>query len=294
MTPDDRHLADRPRLHRTRDFGEVVTDAFTLLFSRGGAFFPAALALLAVPLMLAALGEVQGEEPSGLGLVLSLVGSIAGSAAGVLMMGAAYTFVLLLDEEPEAEISAGVLWSGTTALFWPLYWLQWVIGIIVGLCAIGLMLPGLITESPVLLGGGVVAALVAGLAVLPGLSLALPARVLESGGAFEAIGRGLELVKGHWKQSFGVVFVTNLIAVVAFLGPMLAVGAAGGMVAGGDVQSPVFAAFVMIGMVGYAAFALPAVAGLMQYVNLVERREAPHLDARVEEIGEAEAERPLF
>ena len=285
---------DPPALRRTRSVGEVISDAFSLLLYRGGRFFPAVIGILAVPLMLIALGEIQGDDPEGLGLVLALVGSIAGSAAGVLVMGAAYAHALMLDEDPDAEVSVETLWRGAAALFWPLYWLQWVIGVCIGFGAVVVMLPGIVTESvPLLVGGGVV--LLAALAyLLPGLSLSLPARILEEDYALDAIRRGMEVMKGAWASSLAVVVIANLIAIVVCLGPLLASGALAEIVTGGDERSPGFAAFVMLGMVGYVAFALPAVATLLQYLNLVERRGAPGLRARVDDIGRDEDEAPLF
>ena len=125
---------------------------------------------------------------------------------------------------------------------------------------------------------------------IPGIALATPAAVMEGDGPLDAIKRGIALAKDYWGQTFGVYFIASLLASV-FAIPFSMAGSFIGLFVEGTVGSGLYGLLTALGYLGYTVL---FGALLVQYLNLVERKEGHGLSERVEEIGLDDDEEPLF
>jgi hypothetical protein len=154
---------------------------------------------------------------------------------------------------------------------------------------------GLSLLQAVLLGFGLMLCILPGIWI--GVSLGFVYFVLayENRGIVESVQRCINLVSGQWWQTFAVALLMGLIGYFAsmiFGIPSFVVSLVGTVLTasknGGDMSIIQAAAsgFQMIGSV--ISYSLVGIAGIVQYFNLIEQKEATGLMQRIDKIAGAE------
>ena len=124
----------------------------------------------------------------------------------------------------------------------------------------------------------------------------------EPEGLFSSIGRSVELLKGKWLSTFGIIIISSLLASIAsfiFAIPNYAVTAIG-LVHGIEDPEAIdfsFSQSIIYGITSFIAAAgqflmivIPILAVIFQYYNLVERRDASGLMQRIDQMGTGKGE----
>ena len=134
--------------------------------------------------------------------------------------------------------------------------------------------------------------------IIPGvyLSIALSiifiVRLEERLDFFDAVSRCIKIVSGNWWFTFGIIIVVGMIQ--GFLGFVLYVpnyivtiflAFAGLNSSNGDLGRVLYIISSIIASLGVLLYSISTIAIAFQYYNLVERREAPGLVQRIEEIS---------
>jgi hypothetical protein len=134
--------------------------------------------------------------------------------------------------------------------------------------------------------------------IIPGvyLSIALSiifiVRLEERLDFFDAVSRCIKIVSGNWWFTFGIIIVVGMIQ--GFLGFVLYVpnyivtiflAFAGVDSSNGDLGRVLYIISSIIASLGVILYSISTIAIAFQYYNLVERREAPGLVLRIEDIS---------
>ena len=288
MQTNDAPSSDPIELRRERTFGQVISDTLSVLGAHLGTFLPALFVVVAVPLLVL-IGALTVVGPF-------VGGMIAGLVALPLfwtMLAATFAYFLLYEDGFFARgerLNPGVLWSATKPLILPIIWVQLAIGVLAfaPFAIVGYLAAE--QESWALFAGLAIVGLPLLFVFLPAIVMATPAAVMEGGNPIESLRRGVALTKEHWGQTFGVYFVASILAAVFGL-PFSMSASFVMLFVEGTVGAAVFGVLTALGYVGYTVL---FGALLVQYFNLVERKEGHQLEARVEEIGMDDDEEPLF
>lgn len=147
--------------------------------------------------------------------------------------------------------------------------------------------------------GGVAVVIGMFLCFLPGIyllvafSISLIVLVVERTGVLEAFSRSMELIRGHWWFTFGLILVIAIIQIPLVLllyVPQFVVSfMAGFHAAEAAAEQSYFVPYLLTTIVTtvgyYFVQAIPAVAVAFHYFNLVERKEAVGLMERIDDVG---------
>lgn len=123
------------------------------------------------------------------------------------------------------------------------------------------------------------------------LSIIFIVRIEEKPGFFNAIKRCIKLISGNWWFTFGLILVMGIIQ--GFIGfilyipnyiVMMFLAFAGVDSSQGETGRLLFIITSIIASLGLLLYSLSTIAIAFQYYNLVERKEAPGLISKIEEI----------
>ena len=145
----------------------------------------------------------------------------------------------------------------------------------------------------ILIAFGFVCFFVPGVYLLITLSLFFAVSVLEDSGFVATISRCVDLIKGKWWSTFGLLFIMGLLFYLAFvsLGVLLAlVGGAKALLSVGSLPAPILLTVTTLSGLLSVLFYVPLMLVLaFQYFNLVERREGVGLRLLVNQLGDEQA-----
>jgi hypothetical protein len=303
--PDD---AGALRFRRTRDLGDVVNVTFRFLRENARelglgllvvvgpvALVAAALSAWAQLQMAAALaGPLDPANPEALFESAGYAAGLGVTVLVTLFMQLLIQAVVLGYVERYRRGEAGALpptevWEATKAAFGPvlsttLLGLGLFLGFFVAASALAVAVPALGFVA-------MLAGLVGAVYLFPILTLLYVERVAERDGFREGFERTRDLVRGQWWPTFGVLFVSTLVAVVVMLvlaipGSLVQAVASFNTLDGEGAPSVAAVAVgALFGVLVYAAYAIPTVAAAFQYFNLVERKEGAGLLAELDALG---------
>lgn len=230
------------------------------------------------------------------------VGMLAIMGSFLLIIGALYSFVRVRMALPATDdVQPAQVWAfmrprlGKALLAVLALGLVWgAVGAVLGAAFVGTVAGGVLHRSNpggFFLGALGLWGLLAWLAVV--MSLFFPVLWLEDAGIFQAMRRAFFLIKGKWWSTFGVLMISGIIqSFVAFLFiiPQYAV------MFGKLLKIP----FLSSDLLGIAAqciyvlgmlftYAIPLLAVMFQYFNLVERREGTGGFLLLSQLGQAPA-----
>lgn len=203
---------------------------------------------------------------------------ICAIVGGILLFAVTNAFVVLYEEIGGTAPTVEQVWQRTKKIVPGIIGLSILCGILVGIASIFFFLPGIY--------------------VAVGVSLVFAIKTHENIGIFDAVSRSFSLVKGYWWQTFGILFILylmNMMASYAFSIPAFILGAASSSFSTTPSFLPdsVTAVFVMVffaaGMlVSLFLNSLLVLAPVVQYYNLVERKEAVGLREKIDAMNNPE------
>jgi hypothetical protein len=311
-------------LHQVRDFSRKVSATFEFLKQN---FLPLgkSLVFIAGPAILlstiftgdfyaglATSGMQQNtyvaEWVTSSGFWLQILGIVAFSIlAGVFIVSVINNYVKLYDEKKTNQIEVHEVWLRVRQTFGQ--YLATTI-LCVGVMFVAYLI--IVFIGVMLFQGSLVSGFVAIFIFMAGfcylaftLALVFPIRSFERVGFFTALSRAFYLVYGKWWSTFGVIFITWLIAYVMsfiFILPVYIIQAIQELHAtdlssfdttpnaGQRVTYQILYSLSFV--INFLGQTLPLVAALFQYFNLVERKEARGLMARIDSFGDEPAPAP--
>jgi hypothetical protein len=172
-------------MNRKLDVGATLSEVFSIYRDNAGVLLPVAFWLF---LVVAILNGIAGSS-----LVLLLVASVAGIAAGTLYQGMVVNLVRDV-QDGRRDFSAGELLRSATPFIAPLIGAGILAGLGIGIGLILFIVPGLI--------------------LLTIWAVLAPVIVVEKSPVMAAFGRSRELVRGNGWQVFGAIVVAFLIVIV--------------------------------------------------------------------------------
>ena len=291
--------AGRIRFGEERDMGAVISTTFVflretwrelglgLLYVAGPALLLTAVASFFLQSrVLGMMGELEQMDPEDPAEIFGSLGTLMGPSyvltvfggliAGVLVTAVVYGYVRLYRAGQAGRVPPGVLWSEASHLLGKSLRAWVVVAAIVTLCVAGIFFLCL--------------GLVAFVAVLPTLSLMVPAALLGGAGVREGLGEAWRLARRAWLPTLGVVVVSGIIWYVINAALTLPSSIAG-MMFGLNSTNPDFevsgtmrglmAVGTVLGAFGYLFYAIPLVASALQYYSLVVGEAGGGLDERV-------------
>lgn len=196
-------------MKRKIDVGGTISEAFSIYGANAGVLLPVAFWLF---LVVAILNGIAGSS-----LVLILLASVVGIAAGTLYQG---TVVNLVQDVQDGrrDFSAGDLLRSATPFILPLVGAGILAGLGIGIGLFLLIVPGLF--------------------LLTIWAVIAPVIVIEKSGVIDSFGRSRALVRGNGWGVFGVILIAFVIVLVG----NLFFGAIAAAIADGPLLRIVFSA----------------------------------------------------
>lgn len=282
---------------RRRDLGDVLNVTFqfirqnigtlgkSLVFIVAPAWVVLAVANVFLQTSLLDFDPVEGGE--GYDAVIGLeylVVIVFAVLCFVLEVAAVYGFMVLYQDRGGAEgIVVDDVWSVTKAHFWRVLGASVLLGLVFIVSAAVVVLPCL--GALAYLAGVVYAGVL--------FAVTLPMLVRERIGIVDAFQRARYLARGHWWETFAVVFVAWFVcAILGFLFNMPAMvisfvyglheGEGGG--GGGGLRALLALASVVGSMGSVLLYPIPLIASGFQYFSLIEEKEKVGLMERIDAI----------
>ena len=196
-------------MNKKLDVGDTLNEVFSVYRDNAGVLLPVAFWLF---LVVAILNGIAGSS-----LVLLLVSSVVGIAAGTLYQGTVVNLVRDV-QDGRRDFSAGELLSSATPFILPLVGAGILAGIAIGIGLFLLLVPGLF--------------------LLTIWAVIAPVIVVEKSPVLAAFGRSRELVKGNGWPVFGAIVVAFVIVIIGGL----IFGAIAAAIADGPLLRIVFSA----------------------------------------------------
>jgi hypothetical protein len=196
-------------MNKKLDVGGTLSEVFSIYRDNAGVLLPVAFWLF---LVVAILNGIAGSS-----LLLLLVASVVGIAAGTLYQGMVVNLVRDV-QDGRRDFSAGELLSSATPFILPLIGAGILAGIAIGIGLILLIVPGLI--------------------LLTIWAVIAPVIVVEKSPVMAAFGRSRELVRGNGWNVFGAIVVAFLIVIIGGI----VFGAIAAAIADGPLLRIVFSA----------------------------------------------------
>lgn len=216
-------------------------------------------------------------------------------AASVTLRGVVYGIMRAYHESPDGIVELPEVQRYVRDMFMPYLGLTFLTGLIIFGGALVFVLLFAVAGA---MDSGVLA-FILGLALVIGLIyvsvvflLTFPARMQENISSPASISRAFQLIKGHWWQTFGVIFIIGLISVIIQLIVESFGGMFAGLTGGGFMGTMTIIGGAVISMlIGGFFSAVSLTAAGFQYFNLQE--EEQHEDSLIDEIGAEMGDRGL-
>ncbi len=151
---------------------------------------------------------------------------------------------------------------------------------------------------------GLIAMIASVFLLIPGIylgvvfSLVAPIVVFEDAGLGQALSRSFEVIKGNWWKTFGILFIGGVIVYIfsIILGIPLIISTAvkSFHAISNQAQPQIFSpgyliASTIISMIQTFAWSLVVIFISIQYFSLVEEKERPTLQAKIDRLNEEHA-----
>lgn len=187
-----------------------------------------------------------------------------------------YGYIKVYNTKGAGQVSTDDVWVEIKKFFFPVLGTSIVVGLIVGVGMVFCLIPGIYL--------GVC------------LSMIYMALMFENIGFSESFTRSFYLIKQNWWITFGIILVAYIM--VYLVGLLLSIPAIllgfkslftsiksmqeGTMM---NFSTTYFIVTSITSLIVYVLFAIPFIAVALQYFNLVEIKERPSLNDKIEQIG---------
>lgn len=219
------------------------------------------------------------------------------TAMYVLMLSIIYAYVHVYIENGTKQFTRSQVWEialqkmggqiSVMLLFIPIVILMMIVG--------GIFIAAFSLISPVI---GVIAMYILMFYVMITISLTSVAKAFEDIPAFDSIGRSFSLIRNNWWRTFGLYIVIGLLlcAFLIVLQIILGLSAfvAGDLFSTGNAPDKSMMAYVMVPlgvimmMVYFVYYVLLYIAQTFHYFSLVQQKESPNLDDRINRINDTD------
>ena len=187
-----------------------------------------------------------------------------------------YGYIKLYITKGKDQFSLNELWLEIKKYFFPILGTSILVGIIVGIGFIFCILPGIFLGVS--------------------LSIIYMALTFENKGFSDAFGRSFTLTKQQWWATFGlivVVFIMIYLVSLLLAIPAMLMGFKSfftsfkSMQNGGNmhISTSYYVLTSITALITYVLFSVPFIVLAFQYFNLVEIKEKPSLQEKIEQIG---------
>lgn len=277
------------QLRKIRDFGQCIGDALAFLKEHFKPLVGSTLAIAGIFLALEMVslyihlsGVFLKASEDGYGGLRSmsntyttthLVSFITTMLAYMVIVCSVNAYVAVYLENSHKKPTLAEVWSYLTYYFWR------VTG-------------GLLLSYFVLILGFLLC-VVPGIWLIPISSLIIPVIIIENSGFNYAMDRSIKLVKDNWWFTFGVIFVSGIIAMIPgyFVGIIIAlVGGASVYFSTGQVGSSFGLGLSLIQVFLQILYIFPVLAATICYLSLVEEKEGVGMMDRIAAFGEKKEE----
>ncbi len=287
---------------QAREIREIINTTFSFLrqnFLKLGKF----IVFIAGPLMVVTALLFARINSASLGLQASTE-SLAGAGEAMFFMLAllltflatsviVYEYLALYVEQGDLDFEVGDVVRSAAGHSGQYLLALLIIGVAILITYAGAILLGMALHPVFFIGILFVVHL------LVSFSLAFVIIPVEGASGAEAIARSRELVTDHWWQTFGLMFLANLVQSVLMMVlymPLYVIMIIVGLNSGGEemaqTDSMQSAASIISFAIMFGAFLLQSVqmvAITLQYFNLVERKEGTGLMSEIDQIGADQA-----
>jgi hypothetical protein len=308
--------------HQTRDFGRKMSVTFEFLRQNFKGLGKSILMIAGPPVLLAslllgsffqdifsnALNQMAPGNDQMLGLFTSpgfwmkiglmvlfiLVSSVASLAT-------INNYILLYEEKKTNKIEVREVWERVRDTFMMYLGTCFLFTLLAIAVYIGLFIPVALlgAVSPILIGFGFLALVLAVAYFFVASSLIFIIRSYEKMGFMEALVRSFRLVQGKWWSTFGIILVLYLIAgtisyvflipfyIVTIISSLHNAGVEGFESTGSSFGIVAMVLLTLYYLAQMLLYSLPSVGIAFQYFNLVERKEARGLMSQINTFGQA-------
>ena len=276
---------EKIQLNKRRDFGQALNGVFTFLKTEYKDYFKG-LFIVSLPLILliSILDTFIYSDNPFAGFTLTTADDLLPTFT-LLIVILVYNFIISIYtlaylksyHNNLGEVNMNEVWRLTGKYFMPLVALYFIVGLLIFIGFVFFILPGIY--------------------FLIALSIAAPVRVFESNDYRNPISRSFTLIKDHWWQTFGGIFVIGIIIMVVqslFSLPETILGFTEIFTNFSDSMSDqtiqtgtnpvVYFLITFFSYLGLMASGLQTIYITLQYFNLVEVKEAPGLVQKVDEL----------
>jgi len=275
-------------LRRSRNFGDILNVTFEFLRVNMRQLLKAVLFISGPPMIVgaalfsASFGSLLGSvgDPSVLGSFVSVLAAALIFLVAWMIVNAVVNEYVVLYASLRRPVEVPEVWTAVR----------------------GDLLMILVTSvgSTLLITLGTVLLFIPGIWLYTVLSIILTVRIQERIGMGRAISRCVELTRGYWWFTFGVIVVMAMIA--GFVGyvfqiPVIVVASVTGFMGDSDASavSMVLVIATMIGLVGrLLVSSIQMIALAIHYYNLSEKYDGVGLMQRIESIGMEPAREDLL
>lgn len=277
-------------LRRERSVGDVLNATFEFIRTFPG---PLLKSLLYISGPLVILGQIlvtlAGSEPSGAGFIALFAGQVCTGFGSLLATTVVLGAVRLYDDAGGEALSVDRIWDLTREYFGRVLGAALTLGFLMAVVGAVIAVAVVLVQSPVAVGVMFVLALPFVFYAAVKMGLLFPALIFETGGPIDSIRRSYTLTNDFFWKTFGVLFLSGLIAGVInslFSIPVFVMQMfnTGGGAAPGMLPLSI-AAGIIAGAGSVVLSAIPTLAGIFHYFNLIERKEHVSLQEDIDQIG---------
>lgn len=297
-------------IRKSRSFGDMINLIFAFVRENYKKLGKSLLYIVGIPALLAGalIGQAYGEmfasmgDPEAFtetllqtGGIRIAIGGLAATVASLFLIGLVNNYVFLYMDRGYDGFEVSDVWQATRSSLGRIF--VTILGMSLIFAVFALLWVGATLISEIL---GVLIIL---LSIVPlvycyiTFSFLFTVRLREDVGVFESISRCVKLVKGNWWQTAGIaiviLFIGNFVSSL-FIMPVWIIMVVVAATSGGNLDEVVqsgglgvlIMALMMIALtLNYLIAALPMLANVLQYFNLVEKSEGVGLLERIEQIG---------
>jgi hypothetical protein len=286
------------KFKQERDFGEIFNASFAFIRQELKPLGKAVLYFVLPVLIVAAilnmlvgfeqqkfLDDIRVSDPSKLSNPFAAMGNTFKYLIPMMLVYAIgltslrctiYGYIKLYITKGKDQFSLNELWLEIKNYFFPILGTSILVGIIVGIGFIFCILPGIFLGVS--------------------LSIIYMALTFENKGFSDAFGRSFALTKQQWWVTFGlivVVFIMIYLVSLLLAIPAMLMGFKSfftsfkSMQTGGNmhISTSYYVLTSITSLIMYVLFSVPYIVLAFQYFNLVEIKEKPSLQEKIEQIG---------
>lgn len=200
-------------LRRERSVGDVLNATFEFIRTFPGPLLKSLL-YFAGPLVM--LGQIlvtlSGEDPSGAGLISFFAGQVCTGVGSLVATTVVLGAVRLYDDEGGEALTVDRIWELTREYFGRVVGAMFTLGFLMAMVGALIGIVAVLVQNPVAIGVLVAVLLPVAFYFFVKIGLFFPALIFETGGPIDSMRRSYALTDDFFWKTFGILFLSGLIA----------------------------------------------------------------------------------